>query len=316
MRPYAIVTPALFWAEHVGRQLRTLGRDHQVLALYLWTAPTSNQYGLFYLPMDQLCAEAGFTANNAFKVLAALEALEFAFYHRTEAWVWVKTLAQSSLMPTGKLLPRTDNRIKGLHAWYGTVPDNPYLGPFYDHYVKAFYLPERRTWSRADDDVEATIESARPLALVASRALATVPVPTAEGSLFPDIPAAALVPVARRAVTKRAADYDPLFHEWFSEYPDHRQVEKREAYQVWIKVRPKPDREWTDRALAVLRRQKQHRDWVKEGGRFVPKPANYLEKGKYDDVVRDARYFSEDDVDRVSSSLSWGSRRDDDDPEG
>jgi hypothetical protein len=319
MRPYAIVTPALFWAEHVGRQLRTLGRDHQVLALYLWTAPTSNQYGLYYLPMDQLCAEAGFTANGANKVLESLAALEFAFYHRSEQWVWVKTLAQSSLMPTGKLLPKTDNRIKGLHSWYGTVPDNPYLAPFFDHYDRAFYLPERREWSRSQH-VEVTIEPTLELASgeAPRRQLATVSASASEGSLFPDIrPATALVPVARgpRAVAKRSADYDPLFIEWFSHYPEHKQIEKRDAYQAWVKIRPKPDQEWTERAIATLQRQRQSRDWIKEGGRFVPKPVNYLEKGKYDDVVRETRYLSEDDVDRVSSSIGWGSRRDDDDPD-
>jgi hypothetical protein len=231
-------------------------------------------------------------------------------------------MAQHSLMPTGKLLPRTDNRIKGLHGWYASIPDNPYLAPFYDHYCQTFYLPERREWSRP---THVEIEAIEPLALVSgtSSALARRPVlalsaPATEPTLFPEITTRALVPVAGRAVAKRrgASDgYDALFSEWFASYPQHRRVEKREAYQQWLNIRPTPDRAWLESALGVLRRQMQTRDWLKEGGKYVPRPANYLKKGKYEDEVRENRFIPEADVDRAVTSYQWGSQRDDDDPE-
>lgn len=318
MRPFALVSPALFWAEHVGRQLRTLGRDYQLLALYLWTAPASNPYGLYYLSFDQLLAEAGYTPAIATRVLDTLGNLEFAYYHQTEQWVWVKSLAQHALMPTGKLIPQTDNRIKGLHRWYADVPDNPYLGPFFDYYRTTFYLPERREWSRPADVQVVSVEPVATSALPAARR-SVLPAAPREPSLFSDEPAAALVPVARRtAIARRrtnGADYDPLFLEWFAAYPSHRRVDKRHAYQEWLKLRPAPDRAWLDAALAVLDRQKKTRDWLKEGGKFVPMPGNYLKRGKFEDEVREHRFIPEADVDRAVTSYEWGTRRDDDDPE-
>ncbi len=312
MRPFASFPPGLFWAEHTGKQLRTLGRDHQVLAMYLWTAPTSHQYGLYYLPLVQLCEEAGFTPAQAGKVLDSLAALEFAFYHRTTQWVWVRTAAHFTLMPTGKLLPRTDNRLKGLHSWYASVQDNPYLGPFFEYYERMFFLPERRDWTGTDVEMEAPRQQ---LALVAPTGRSGVSPAAGQGSLLPDAPPGALVPVARtsRAIARpRGPEFDAGFLQWFGEYPAHRQVEKKEAYKEWVLLRVTPEK--LTQMLATLRRQKQTRDWIKEGGRFVPKPARYLEKGKHEDVVREARWISQEDTDRVGASLDWAHRHDPDDP--
>lgn len=313
MRPFAVVSPALLWAEHIGRQLRTLGPEYQVLAFYLFSAPTSNPYGLYYLSIDQMTHETGRSAASAYKILDAFGNLEFAYYHRAEQWVWVKTMAQMSLMPTGKLLPHTDNRVKGMQSWYEQCVDNPYLGPFFDYYNRAFYLAERREWSRTHDEPAPTLETVTRVD--PARAL---PPATGEPSLFPELsPATSLVPVARRAITRtrKVEGPDPLFLAWFERYPSHRQVEKREAYQQWVKIRPKPDIEWTQRAIATLEKQKQTRDWIKEGGKYVPKPANYLAKGKWDDVVRETQFVPEADVDRAMASYDWANRRDDDDPD-
>lgn len=318
MRPSATFPPGLFWAEHIGKQLRTLGRDHQCLAMYLWTAPTSNQYGLFYLPLVQLCEEAGFTPAQAGKVLDGLSALEFAFYHRSEQWVWVKAAAQFSLMPTGKLLPRNDNRIKGIHTWYSSLRDNPYLAPFFDYYERMFFLPERRAWSTRHDETIEIHEQPRQLALVQAGGAgnrAGLPAATGQGSLLPDAPPGALVPVASRSrsvARPRGPEFDAGFVQWFSEYPAHRQVEKREAYKQWVLLRVTPEQ--LAQMLATLRRQKQTRDWIKEGGRYVPKPARYLEKGKHEDVVHEHRWISQEDTDRIGSSIEWATRGDPDDP--
>jgi hypothetical protein len=80
-----------------------------------------------------------------------------------------------------------------------------------------------------------------------------------------------------------------------------------------MKLRPVPDAEWLQRALTVLARQKATRDWNKDGGKYVPKPANYLAKGKYEDEVEERRFVPEADVDRMVASYEWGSRDDDDD---
>ena len=58
MRDYAIVSPR-FWIGTTGRELRRLGPEVQVVALYLLTAPHSNMIGLYYLPIPTLCHETG-----------------------------------------------------------------------------------------------------------------------------------------------------------------------------------------------------------------------------------------------------------------
>jgi hypothetical protein len=51
MRDYAKVAPT-FWNGETGKKIRELGRDAQVVALYLITCPSSNWIGLYYLPLQ------------------------------------------------------------------------------------------------------------------------------------------------------------------------------------------------------------------------------------------------------------------------
>jgi hypothetical protein len=70
-RTYARVLPT-FWTGSTGKALRDLGRDAQVVAMYLITSPHSNMAGLYHLPLPYLAHDVGMTIEGASKVLRSL----------------------------------------------------------------------------------------------------------------------------------------------------------------------------------------------------------------------------------------------------
>ena len=77
MRDYAKVAPQ-FWIGETGRELRTMGPETQVLALYLITSPHANMLGLYYLPLPLMAHETGLSAQGTLKALARLSEAGFA----------------------------------------------------------------------------------------------------------------------------------------------------------------------------------------------------------------------------------------------
>lgn len=74
------------------------------------------------------------------------------------------------------------------------------------------------------------------------------------------------------------------FGEFWKVYP--RKVGKDAAWRVW--QRRKPGMELTATVLAALAWQKQQDNWIREGGRFVPNPATWLNQGRWEDEPSDA----------------------------
>jgi hypothetical protein len=71
-----------------------------------------------------------------------------------------------------------------------------------------------------------------------------------------------------------------LFEIFWASYPEHRQAGKGRAMSAWAKL--KPDRSLLDAMLLALDRQKPSHDWAKEGGRYVPGPAKWLEERQWE----------------------------------
>lgn len=51
----------------------------------------------------------------------------------------------------------------------------------------------------------------------------------------------------------------------------------------WAKIRPVPTAESVQAMIQVLIYQRSTRQWMKEGGTFIPEPERYLKKGRYQD---------------------------------
>jgi hypothetical protein len=73
---------------------------------------------------------------------------------------------------------------------------------------------------------------------------------------------------------------DHGFAEFWSSYP--KKEEEDDARRAWRRLRP--DAGLQSAILAAVAAWKQSRQWQQEGGgRFIPKPANWLRKGKWKD---------------------------------
>lgn len=167
MRKFSTIVPTI-WTSPTGREWRRLGRDHQVLGLYLITNPHANLYGLYYLPMVIIAEETGITRAPALKVLQSFADQEFAYYDERSEWIWVANMAARQLHLSHQPNP-SEPRIVGLRRWYSECPSNPFLGPFYDHYHELFHMNDRRDGGKASAPTVTTalvpVNGARTLAV-------------------------------------------------------------------------------------------------------------------------------------------------------
>ena len=69
------------------------------------------------------------------------------------------------------------------------------------------------------------------------------------------------------------------FNRFWYEYP--KKKAKIEAMKAWARL--KPDEELFDAIMLGLRRARASWEWKKEGGRFIPYPATFLNQGRWED---------------------------------
>lgn len=144
MRDYAKVAPQ-FWTGRTGRAIRARGRDAQVVALYVVTAPGANMIGVYYLPVATLCHETGLSPKVAAVALAALEDVGFAFYDAEAEHVWIPEMARfqigDTLTAAGKH-GRPDHRIRGVVRELLSVKGCRFAWDFYVKYQQRYNLPD------------------------------------------------------------------------------------------------------------------------------------------------------------------------------
>lgn len=69
------------------------------------------------------------------------------------------------------------------------------------------------------------------------------------------------------------------FGAFWAVYP--RKKSKGQAEKAWLKI--KPDEQLTERILHAVERAKTSADWMREGGRFIPHPATWLNAKGWED---------------------------------
>src|SRR5262249_25545911 len=126
-----------FWTGTTGRAIKAAGRDAQIVALYLITAPSSNMIGLYYLPLPTLCHEVGISPKAARRALERLAELRFASYDPASEHVFVHEMArfqmEESLKPGDKRIPGVINDLRAVRA-------PRYVREFEAKYATAFHL--------------------------------------------------------------------------------------------------------------------------------------------------------------------------------
>jgi hypothetical protein len=115
MREYGKIVPR-FWTGGSGAGLRG-DPLAQLAAVYLFTCPSANPIGIFYLPVVTMAHELGCSPAEAVAVLSRLAGAGIAHYDPAEALAWVPEMARVSF---GERLSGGDKRrgwiLKELHG--------------------------------------------------------------------------------------------------------------------------------------------------------------------------------------------------------
>jgi hypothetical protein len=148
MRRYGTVSP-LFWKGETGRKIRRMGRDFQLLSLYLITCPDSNMIGLYYLSLAAISEELGWDSEGALKGLQRLEQeAGFCKYDEENGVIFVLEMARFQMMvDEDEPLHRKDKRIKGAWGELSNFRKSPLFKEFYQKYQALLRLPK-------EDDLE------------------------------------------------------------------------------------------------------------------------------------------------------------------
>lgn len=139
MREYAKAEPKMWH----GQTMKALRKHPEavIVSLYLMTSPSSNMLGLFAQPVLYMAHETGLGPEGAMKGLKVCCEAGFCSYDEESEFVFVHEMARYQVAPE---LKATDLRCKGIQKDYDGLPDNPFLGAFFDRYQDAFHLTRRR----------------------------------------------------------------------------------------------------------------------------------------------------------------------------
>lgn len=139
MRDYAKVEPKMW----LGDTMKALRKSPEavIVGMYLMTSPMSNMLGLFSQPVLYMAHETGLGVEGATKGLQHCIKVGFCSFDEESEFVWVHEMARYQIASE---LKASDLRCKGIQKDYNNLPDNPFLGAFFDRYQTAFHLSERR----------------------------------------------------------------------------------------------------------------------------------------------------------------------------
>lgn len=144
MRDYAKIAPS-FWNGPTGRQIRALGPEAQLIAIYLLSCPSASMIGLYYLPLPILCHETGSSIEGASKALRSLDEIGFCQYDAETEQVWVIEMAKWQI---GEQLDERDKRVKAVRRVVNTLVNSPFINAFLDRYAEAYHLDEMKPLRR------------------------------------------------------------------------------------------------------------------------------------------------------------------------
>lgn len=187
MREYNRVS-GRFWTGRTGKAIRQLGRDHQVVALYLLTCPSVSWIGIYYLPIPTLCHEVGMDAATAVDVLNDLAGIDFAHYDDDTEHVWVPNAA---LYQIGRTLEGEKNNLRtGVVNDLAALNGHRFVGEFIARYSTAYRLgsplqvPSEGSDGAALPPSEGSERTSGPLRYT-ERESATAPAPATETAPAP-----------------------------------------------------------------------------------------------------------------------------------
>lgn len=88
-------------------------------------------------------------------------------------------------------------------------------------------------------------------------------------------------PTPARPAHGRGANYPEDFEKFWDQYPNKKAKDR--ALKAWQVLRPSAELQAA--ILAAIARQRQGRDWLKDGGQYIPHPATWLNSAGWMDEV-------------------------------
>jgi len=260
MREYAKVGPT-FWTGATGKALRRRGSEAVIVALYLVSSPHSNMLGLYYQPLMYMAHETGLGIEGASKGLRGCIEAGFCRYDDDTEMVFVHEMAAWQIADA---LSSADKRCRGIQKDYDSLPDNPFLGAWFDRYCRAFNLTARREF-KGEQSVgnegasQAPSKPHRSQEQEQEQEQEHPPTPRKRGSVH---------------------EFPPGFEAFWSAYP--RKTAKPAAAKAFARL--KPDDAMLRTILAAIERQRSWPQWAKDGGEFIPHPSTWLNNRRWEDA--------------------------------
>lgn len=257
MRDHAIFSPQ-FWTGETGRALRT-DPDAQRVAAYLFTAPTSNMIGLYYLPILTIANDVGLSKEGASKALRRVCQLGFASYCFESEVVFVFEMARYQV---GSQLSPKDKRVKGVERQLCTYRKCRFYNDFLSRYGDIYHLsctPNPQSQQEAPSKPLRSQEQEQEQEQGIKLPSEACPNPPSASSDF-----AAFWQAVPKKVGKQAA---------------------AKAYKAAVKaVRGRTDAPGGDDPHGyLLDRMTEFAASEKAQGQFCPHPSTWLSQGRYDD---------------------------------
>lgn len=135
MREYGRVAPT-FWTRGSGKKLR--GKPlAQVVALYLFTCPSSTMIGIYHLAIPTMAHEIGITLEDAERALAEVCDVGIAQYDHEEELLY---LPEGARYQIGESLKPGDKRVAGIRAALAQFNRHPFATDFASRYAVDFCI--------------------------------------------------------------------------------------------------------------------------------------------------------------------------------
>jgi len=254
MRDYAKISPQ-FWSGSTGRLIATTGREAQLVACYLITGTMARAIGLYYLPLVMICEEVNISQEGARKALRSLSEAHFAYYDEPSRYAWVPEMARFQY---GEPLDPRDKRVAGIRHELQGLRNAPFFNDFLRRYASSYHLhdispieapSEPHRSQEQEKEQEKEQEQEQEIHPPASTAGVTVS-PNGQGA--------------------------DAFDRFWTVYP--RKKGKGAALRAWHHLKPP-----LEVVLAAVEAQRRSPDWQREGGRFIPHPATWLNQTRWQD---------------------------------
>lgn len=232
----------------VGNTGRQLrgNQSAQLSALYLMTSPHATMIGVYYCPVEYMAKETGISIGGASKALQCLIEADFCTYDTDIEWVFVHKFAEYQI---GAALKSADKRVQGVVNELSKVPDCQCKRAFLRRYAEPY-------------NITVSAEDTSPIEA-------------------PSKPHRSQDRTGTETGTGTGTAPIHGFASFWSIYP--KKTAKPEAQKAFKAQKINGE---LQTILEDIERRKSGNDWQKDGGKWIPHPATYLNGRRWEDEIQ------------------------------